>query len=157
MKTEQRTTEPSRVSEYIRRDTEAISPSLTRSYPFVMARGRGCLVWDTDGTQYLDFTAGIAVTSTGHSHPEVVQAIKDQADKFIHMSGTDFYYMRCRSNWPRSSTRLSPDRSPSRRSSPILAQRRSKRHSSWRAIRVAARGLWLSWAHSMGEAWELWR
>jgi 4-aminobutyrate aminotransferase len=78
--------------DYVRRDNEAISPSYTRSYPFVIDRGKGSLVWDVDGNQYIDFTAGIAVTSTGHSHPEVVQAIKDQADKFIHMSGTDFYY-----------------------------------------------------------------
>jgi 4-aminobutyrate aminotransferase len=81
-----------RSTEYVQRDAEAISPSLTRSYPFVMDHGRGSLVWDVDGTQYVDFTAGIAVTATGHCHPEVVQAIKDQADKFLHMSGTDFYY-----------------------------------------------------------------
>jgi len=78
--------------EYVRRDTEAISPSLTRIYPFVMDHGRGSLVWDVNGRQFIDFAAGIAVTSTGHSHPEVVQAIQDQAAKFIHMSGTDFYY-----------------------------------------------------------------
>jgi len=78
--------------EFVKRDDEAISPSYTRSYPFVMDHGKGSLVWDVDGNQFIDFTAGIAVTSTGHSHPEVVQAIKDQADKFIHMSGTDFYY-----------------------------------------------------------------
>ena len=78
--------------DYVRRDNEAISPSYTRTYPFVIERGKGSLVWDVDGNQYIDFTAGIAVTSTGHCHPEVVQAIKDQADKFIHMSGTDFYY-----------------------------------------------------------------
>ncbi len=81
-----------RTEEYVRRDAEAISPSLTRTYPFVMDHGKGALVWDVDGAQYIDFTAGIAVTSTGHCHPDVVQAIKDQADKFIHMSGTDFYY-----------------------------------------------------------------
>jgi len=57
-----------------------------------MDHGQGSLVWDIDGAQFIDFTAGIAVTATGHCHPEVVQAIKDQADKFIHMSGTDFYY-----------------------------------------------------------------
>jgi 4-aminobutyrate aminotransferase len=81
-----------RSKEYVRRDAEAISPSLTRTYPFVMDHGKGSLVWDIDGAQYIDFTAGIAVTATGHCHPEVAQAIKDQADKFIHMSGTDFYY-----------------------------------------------------------------
>ncbi len=81
-----------RSTEYVQRDADAISPSLTRTYPFVMDHGRGSLVWDVDGAQYIDFTAGIAVASTGHCHPDVVQAIKDQADKFLHMSGTDFYY-----------------------------------------------------------------
>src|SRR5690348_15510692 len=69
-----------------------MSPSFTRSYPFVMDHGRGCWVTDVDGNKFLDFTAGIAVLTTGHSHPKVVQAIKDQADRFVHMSGTDFYY-----------------------------------------------------------------
>jgi len=76
----------------VKRDAEAISPSMTRSYEFVMDHGSGSLVWDVDGARFIDFTAGIAVNATGHCHPEVVQAIKDQADKFIHMSGTDFYY-----------------------------------------------------------------
>lgn len=78
--------------EFIARDAEVVSPSYTRGYPFVMARGKGSEVWDVDGIRYLDFTSGVAVTATGHSHPAVVQAIKDQADKFLHMSGTDFYY-----------------------------------------------------------------
>lgn len=49
-----------------------------------VVRGEGCRVVDVDGTSYLDFTAGIATTSTGHCHPHVVQAIADQAAKFIH-------------------------------------------------------------------------
>jgi 4-aminobutyrate aminotransferase len=57
-----------------------------------MDHGEGSLVWDVDGRQYIDLTAGIAVTASGHAHPDVVQAIRDQAGKFIHMSGTDFYY-----------------------------------------------------------------
>lgn len=77
---------------YVARDHEVVSPSYTRSYPFVMARGRGSEVWDIDGNRYVDFTSGVAVTATGHSHPEVVAAIREQAEKFIHMSGTDFYY-----------------------------------------------------------------
>ncbi len=81
-----------RAQQYVERDEEAISPSYTRSYPFVMDHGEGAMVWDVDGAQFIDFTAGIAVTATGHCHPAVVQAIKDQADKFVHMSGTDFYY-----------------------------------------------------------------
>jgi 4-aminobutyrate aminotransferase len=69
-----------------------ISPSYTRSYPMVAKRGRGVIVEDVDGNEFLDFSAGIAVTSTGHCHPEVVAAIQKQAAELIHMSGTDFYY-----------------------------------------------------------------
>lgn len=76
----------------IERDRAIMSPSYTRDYGFVMDRGEGCIVWDVDGNRYLDLAAGIAVCSTGHSHPRVVGAIRDQAEKFLHMSGTDFYY-----------------------------------------------------------------
>ncbi|GAB4409578.1 MAG: acetyl ornithine aminotransferase family protein [Anaerolineales bacterium] len=76
----------------LERDARNVSPSYTRSYPFVMERGQGTEVWDVDGYRYLDFNAGIAVNATGHSHPDVVRAIQEQAAKFIHMSGTDFYY-----------------------------------------------------------------
>jgi 4-aminobutyrate aminotransferase len=79
-------------AELIARDARSMSPSFTRSYPFVMDHGRGCWVTDVDGNRFLDFTAGIAVVTTGHSHPKVVAAIKEQADRFLHMSGTDFYY-----------------------------------------------------------------
>jgi len=76
----------------IARDARAMSPSFTRTYPFVMERGEGCWVTDVDGNRFLDFTAGIAVVTTGHSHPRVVAAINEQASRFLHMSGTDFYY-----------------------------------------------------------------
>ncbi len=76
----------------LERDEKYMSPSYTRIYPLVCARGSGVVIEDVDGNLFLDFTAGIAVTSTGHCHPEVVAAIKDQAGKLIHMSGTDFYY-----------------------------------------------------------------
>src|SRR4029453_16593010 len=76
----------------IDRDAAVVSPSYTRSYPLVMARGEGALVEDVDGNRFLDCAAGIAVNSTGHSHPDVVSAIVDQSKKFLHMSGTDFYY-----------------------------------------------------------------
>lgn len=76
----------------IERDGRVVSPSYTRAYPFVIARGEGSVVEDVDGNRFLDCAAGIAVTSTGHSHPDVVAAIVDQAGKFLHMSGTDFYY-----------------------------------------------------------------
>jgi 4-aminobutyrate aminotransferase len=75
----------------IERDRAVISPSYARGYPFVMDRGKGCEVWDVDGNRFLDFAAGIAVTSTGQCHPRVVKAIQDQAEKFIHISA-DFYH-----------------------------------------------------------------
>src|SRR5512140_32443 len=73
-------------------DKTYISPSYTRSYPLVAKRGRGVMVEDVDGNEFLDFAAGIAVCSTGHCHPKVVSAIQKQASELIHMSGTDFYY-----------------------------------------------------------------
>ena len=73
-------------------DEKYISPSYTRSYPMVAKRGRGIVVEDIDGNEFFDFSAGIAVTSTGHCHPDVVAAIQKQAGELIHMSGTDFYY-----------------------------------------------------------------
>ncbi|MBI3915069.1 MAG: acetyl ornithine aminotransferase family protein [Chloroflexi bacterium] len=75
----------------LERDARVLSPSYARDYPFVMARGQGAEVWDVDGNRYIDFAAGIAVTSTGHSHPEIVRAIQAQAEKFIHIS-SDFYH-----------------------------------------------------------------
>jgi 4-aminobutyrate aminotransferase len=73
-------------------DARLISPSYTRSYPLVARRGRGVRLEDVDGNEFLDFAAGIAVTSTGHCHPEVVAAIQKQAAELIHISGTDFYH-----------------------------------------------------------------
>ncbi len=81
-----------RARQALEADARLISPSYTRSYPLVARRGRGMLVEDVDGNQFLDFSAGIAVCSTGHCHPRVVEAIERQAKELIHMSGTDFYY-----------------------------------------------------------------
>jgi 4-aminobutyrate aminotransferase len=67
------------------------SPSLPRAYPIVPVRGEGLTVEDIDGNLFLDFAAGIAVTSTGHAHPAVVGAIKEQAAELIHFSASDFY------------------------------------------------------------------
>ena len=64
-------------------DSQYISNSYRRAYPFVMEHGKGTEVWDVYGNRFLDFAAGIAVTGTGHSHPDVVKAIKDQAEKFL--------------------------------------------------------------------------
>ncbi len=73
------------------RDLPVASPSYPRDYPFVMSHGRGTEVWDVDGNRFLDFVAGIAVCSTGHSHPKVVEAIKSAADKFLHVS-SDYWH-----------------------------------------------------------------
>lgn len=76
----------------IERDKAVISPSYTRGYPLVAARGEGAMVEDVDGNRFLDMNAGIAVVATGHCHPRVVAAIQEQAARLVHMSGTDFYY-----------------------------------------------------------------
>jgi 4-aminobutyrate aminotransferase len=81
-----------RAKAIIERDKVVVSPSYTRGYPLVIARGSGAMVEDVDGNVFLDCAAGIAVNATGHSHPDVVKAITEQAQKFLHMSGTDFYY-----------------------------------------------------------------
>ena len=81
-----------RARQIIAHDESFLSPSYTRGYPLVVKRGHGCRIEDVDGNEFLDFTAGIAVNSTGHCHPEVVKAIQDQAAQLFHMSGTDFFY-----------------------------------------------------------------
>jgi 4-aminobutyrate aminotransferase len=77
--------------EMLARDAAVVSPSYPRDYPFVMSHGRGAEIWDVDGNRFLDFAAGIAVCSTGHSHPKVVGAIKDAADRFLHIS-SDYWH-----------------------------------------------------------------
>jgi 4-aminobutyrate aminotransferase len=73
------------------RDEAVVSPSYPRDYPFVMSHGRGCEAWDVDGHRFLDFAAGIAVCSTGHAHPKVVEAVKGAADRFLHIS-SDYWH-----------------------------------------------------------------
>lgn len=82
-----------KAAELIKKDSLYVSPSYTRVYPLVVDRANGLWVHDVDGNMFLDFTAGIAVCATGHCHPRVVEAIKAQADRLLHMSGTDFYYV----------------------------------------------------------------
>src|SRR5579872_4166957 len=77
----------------IARDRPVTTPSYPRDYPFVMAKGRGAEAWDVDGNRFLDFMSGIGVASTGHAHPQVVQAIKDAADDFLHIS-SDYWHER---------------------------------------------------------------
>jgi len=81
-----------RAAKLIATDEQYTSPSYTRAYPLACERGYGAVIEDVDGNRFLDFTAGIAVCSTGHCHPRVVAAIQEQAGKLLHMSGTDFYY-----------------------------------------------------------------
>src|SRR5262245_46450034 len=76
----------------IERDSACVSPSYTRGYPLVAKRGEGAIIEDVDGNRFLDFNAGIAVVAAGHCHPRVVEAVREQAGRLIHMSGTDFYY-----------------------------------------------------------------
>ena len=76
----------------IERDARCTAPAYGRVYPLVVRQARGCAVEDVDDNVYLDFMAGIAVASTGHSHPKVVAAIEQQARKFLHICGSDFYY-----------------------------------------------------------------
>jgi 4-aminobutyrate aminotransferase len=68
-----------------------VTPSLPRVYPLAVKRAAGAVVEDVDGNRFLDFAAGIAVNSTGHCHPRVVQAIQDQAARLLHICGADFY------------------------------------------------------------------
>jgi 4-aminobutyrate aminotransferase len=80
-----------RALEEVERDARVTSPSLPRAYPLVPVRGSGSIVEDVDGNAFLDFNAGIAVTSTGHSHPDVVAAITEQAGRLLHYSASDFF------------------------------------------------------------------
>jgi 4-aminobutyrate aminotransferase len=81
-----------RACSLISRDRAVASPSYTRDYPLVAARGEGCMVEDVDGNVFLDLMAGIAVTNTGHCHPRVIAAIQSQSSQLLHIAGTDFYY-----------------------------------------------------------------
>ena len=92
-------------------DARYLSPSYTRDYPLVVRRGEGSVIEDVDGNLFLDFTAGIAVCSTGHCHPRVVAAVQEQAARLIHMSGTDFYYQPQR-DLARKLAELAPGEKP---------------------------------------------
>jgi 4-aminobutyrate aminotransferase len=80
-----------KAKEILERDSKVLSPSYARDYGFVMDHGKGAQAWDVDGNRYVDFCAGIAVNATGHAHPEIVKAIQEQAEKYIHIS-SDFYH-----------------------------------------------------------------
>lgn len=78
--------------EMVKKDERLISPSYGRFYPLVVESGKGCIVKDVDGNEYIDFNSGLVCLNVGHSHPRVVSAIKGQCDRFLHYSNTDFYY-----------------------------------------------------------------
>jgi 4-aminobutyrate aminotransferase len=81
-----------RTRKLIERDRQVVTPAYTRGYPLAIERGEGSYVIDPDGNRFLDFTAGVAVNALGHAHPEIVKVIAEQATRFLHMAGTDFYY-----------------------------------------------------------------
>ena len=93
----------------IERDGAVISPSYPGGILLPWTTAKGTEVWDVDGNRFLDFMAGIAVVSTGHSHPKVVKAIQEQAEKFIHIS-SDFYH----ENWVKLGEKLDRDRTVQR-------------------------------------------
>ena len=76
----------------IARDEAWTSTSYIKEYPLVMSGGSGAMAEDVDGNRYIDFMAGIAVSSTGYNHSRVVEAIRDAASRFLHICGTDFYF-----------------------------------------------------------------
>jgi 4-aminobutyrate aminotransferase len=78
--------------ELVKKDENLISPSYVRFYPLVIEHGNGCIVKDVDGNEYIDFNSGLVCLNVGHNHPKVVAAIKNQCDRFLHYSNTDFYY-----------------------------------------------------------------
>jgi 4-aminobutyrate aminotransferase len=127
------------------RDASWTSTSYIKEYPLAVARGRGAMIEDVDGNRYLDFMAGIAVASTGHSHPAVVQAIKDAADRFLHICGTDFYYEDMATLAERLA-RLAPGRSRKRvflsnsGAEAVEGAIKLARHSTRRSALVAFKG-----------------
>jgi 4-aminobutyrate aminotransferase len=78
--------------ELVKKDESLISPSYGRFYPLVVESGSGCIVKDVDGNEFIDFNSGLVCMNVGHNHPKVVAAIKNQCDRFLHYSNTDFYY-----------------------------------------------------------------
>ena len=78
--------------ELVKKDETLISPSYVRFYPLVVESGKGCVVRDVDGNEYVDFNSGLVCLNVGHCHPKVVNAINSQSERFLHYSNTDFYY-----------------------------------------------------------------
>jgi 4-aminobutyrate aminotransferase len=102
-----------RAREHMAIDERYVTPSLPRAYPLVPVRGEGVAVEDIDGNRFLDFAAGIAVNSTGHSHPAVVAAIAEQAATVIHCASSD-YYIPVYAEVARELDRIAPISGPTR-------------------------------------------
>jgi len=83
---------PGPAAQRIVHDDETYLATTTKTGPVAIREARGCVALTVDGDILLDFAAGVGVNATGHSHPRVVQAVKDQAERFLHFAGTDFYY-----------------------------------------------------------------
>jgi 4-aminobutyrate aminotransferase len=124
------------------------SPSLPRAYPIVPVRGDGLTVEDIDGNLFLDFAAGIAVNSTGHAHPQVVAAIKEQAAELIHFSASDFYLPIYADVCKRLADITPVPAAAPVRTSATAARRWSRPRSSWPARRPAGRTSSRSWVRS---------
>ncbi len=129
----------------IERDAASTATCYLKEYPLVVARGQGAMIEDVDGNRYLDFMAGIAVAATGHAHPKVVAAIKDAAEKFLHICGGDFYYEPLAALAERLAT-VAPGRDPKRvfltnsGTEAVEGALKLARHSTRRAAIIAFEG-----------------
>jgi 4-aminobutyrate aminotransferase len=129
----------------VERDRAATATCYLKEYPLVVARGEGAMVEDVDGNRYLDFMAGIAVASTGHSHPKVVKAVQDAAARFLHICGGDFYYESFAA-LPERLARLAPGKEPKKvfltnsGTEAVEGAIKLSRHSTRRAAIIAFEG-----------------
>ena len=78
--------------EIVEKDARVISQSFVRFYPLVIDGGKGAVLRDVDGNEYIDFNSGLVCLNVGHCHPKVIEAVKRQTDRYLHYSNTDFLY-----------------------------------------------------------------
>jgi len=129
----------------IARDRASTATCYLKEYPLAVARGSGAMIEDVDGNRYLDFMAGIAVASTGHSHPKVVAAVQEAAAKFLHICGGDFYYESFAA-LPERLAKLAPGREPKKvflsnsGTEAVEGAIKLARHSTRRAAIIAFEG-----------------
>jgi 4-aminobutyrate aminotransferase len=129
----------------VERDRNSTATCYLKEYPLVVARGQGAMIEDVDGNCYLDFMAGIAVASTGHSHPKVVAAIQDAAARFLHICGGDFYYESFAA-LPEKLARIAPGKEPKKvfltnsGTEAVEGALKLARHSTRRAAFIAFEG-----------------